>query len=247
MRKVVMLSVVLGVDGAHGIYAGVFNELSRINHRFVQRHSPPRTHSPQFGISCRPNCLRRFHLPSFSMRIYTVRDIAVGEEITLNYNAEWMTADRQKSLQGYGFQCRCPSCLDVKASDQRRVIIEREYSWDAVKKWILTYVTKRRGTTSMLLKHAEDGIRLIELEGLQGHDSYYENALMLMLSVLAAIGTDGERFRKYGLLLLKKWIAEGRNLGQMFETFQENIAGCWRVRYEAPTKPKKASKAARRK
>lgn len=169
------------------------------------------------------------------MRIYAVRDIAEGEELTLTYNGEWETPARQKSAQKYGFQCRCPSCLDAEASDRRRKRIAREYSESAVNQWIQIMAEVATGLqrTSVLpgiLRYAEEGIHLIEIEGLQAHHCY-RHVLMCMLCVLAAIGTDEERFRKYGLLLLKRWIAEGWNLGRRFEMFQKNIRDCSRLRY----------------
>ncbi|KAF9036932.1 SET domain-containing protein, partial [Hymenopellis radicata] len=83
-------------EGDAGAYSGVFDQLSRINH------------------SCGSNTTRRFHMPSFSMRLYATRDIRQGEEITANYDSVWeSTALRQAQMDRYGFRCTCSSCSNA--------------------------------------------------------------------------------------------------------------------------------------
>ncbi|KAJ7211798.1 hypothetical protein B0H12DRAFT_1276660 [Mycena haematopus] len=65
-----------------------------------------------------------FDMPSFSYRLYAVRDIPAGEELTYCYvDVEVPTAERQKSLEPYGFVCTCPACTDP-SSDARRASLE---------------------------------------------------------------------------------------------------------------------------
>ncbi|KAF9036935.1 hypothetical protein BDZ89DRAFT_1129974 [Hymenopellis radicata] len=107
-----------GAPGTFGTFTGVFLQLSRINH------------------SCGPNASRRFHMPSFSMRLYAYRDIAQGEEITISYHERvWECAvSRQQDLDSYGFRCSCPSCANAAESDRRRARIEARYNRESVKK-----------------------------------------------------------------------------------------------------------------
>ncbi|KAJ6466295.1 hypothetical protein C8R45DRAFT_485048 [Mycena sanguinolenta] len=88
------------------IYSATCKDISRLNH------------------SCSPNTDRVFDLPSLSFRLYAVRDIPAGEELTLSYvEVDVPTAERQKSLKPYGFTCTCAACTDP-SSDARRATIE---------------------------------------------------------------------------------------------------------------------------
>ena len=47
--------------------------------------------------------------------ILAKQDIAPGQEVTISYIDESMGYDdRQRALQDYGFQCRCPRCLSCR-------------------------------------------------------------------------------------------------------------------------------------
>ncbi|KAJ7686553.1 hypothetical protein B0H17DRAFT_1332780 [Mycena rosella] len=83
-------------------YSAVCKEISRLNH------------------SCCPNTTALFDMPSFSFRLFALRDIASGEELTYPYiDVTAPAAERQKALEPYGFRCTCPACRDP-TSDARR-------------------------------------------------------------------------------------------------------------------------------
>ena len=73
---------------------GIFLQASRLNH------------------SCMPNCTYSWNKNLKHHRVHAVRDIAVGEELTISY--VWILLDcaiRVKELMhGYGFVCDCPAC-----------------------------------------------------------------------------------------------------------------------------------------
>ncbi|KAF8996696.1 hypothetical protein BDQ17DRAFT_1544628 [Cyathus striatus] len=77
-------------------YTMVFKEISRVNH------------------SCLPNGIRKFDLPSFSLRVFASRNIKEKEEIFYSYFDNIIdyptAADRQEYLEPYGFTCSCASC-----------------------------------------------------------------------------------------------------------------------------------------
>ncbi|KAF8178680.1 hypothetical protein K438DRAFT_1604790 [Mycena galopus ATCC 62051] len=95
-----------GVTDETKEYSAICKDISRLNH------------------SCSPNTAPRFHMPSFSYRLYAVRDIAAGEELTYQYtDAGRPAAVRQAALKSYAFVCKCPACTDAPASDPRRAAI----------------------------------------------------------------------------------------------------------------------------
>ncbi|KAJ7350566.1 hypothetical protein DFH08DRAFT_995198, partial [Mycena albidolilacea] len=96
-----------GVKDETREYSAVCKDISRLNH------------------SCSPNTAPRFYMPSFSYRLYAVRDIAAGEELTYQYiTVDVPAAQRQVALKPYDFVCACPACTeDVPASDKRRKAI----------------------------------------------------------------------------------------------------------------------------
>ncbi|KAJ6466287.1 hypothetical protein C8R45DRAFT_1021183 [Mycena sanguinolenta] len=105
----------LGVDGLlpeksdlpsnMRMYSATCKDISRLNH------------------SCSPNTSAHFDKPSLSHRLYAVRDIPAGEELTFSYlDTENPTAERQKALKPYGFVCTCSACTDP-SSDARRATI----------------------------------------------------------------------------------------------------------------------------
>ncbi len=172
-------------------------------------------------------------MPSFSMRLFATRDIALGEEITLSYDAVWeRTVLRQKKLDFYGFRCRCPCCANAVDSDHRRARIEARYNQESIKKRItaIKLMPKGEGTNDILMKDINEGLRLFEEEGLEGH-WYYSTLLWYVCAVLSAIGTDGARFSKYCYALLRCYIAEGWDLGEMKSLFHKGVAPLHRLHY----------------
>ncbi|KAJ7716516.1 hypothetical protein B0H16DRAFT_456014 [Mycena metata] len=92
-----------GVQGVGGNYSAVCKDISRLNH------------------SCSPNTSTSFDLASLSYRLYAVRDIVAGEELTYQYtNVEVPASERRQVLKGYDFVCACAACKDAPASDVRR-------------------------------------------------------------------------------------------------------------------------------
>jgi hypothetical protein len=89
---------------------GVFSIASRINH------------------SCCPNAGYTWNSNLDSVTIHAIKDIAVGEEITISYVLPTMDLfQRWSALDGYGFVCHCPACTDPvrSASRERRELISR--------------------------------------------------------------------------------------------------------------------------
>ncbi|KAI0994927.1 hypothetical protein K3495_g13254 [Podosphaera aphanis] len=80
----------LGVNSNVG---GIFQNIARINH------------------SCLPNAVQYWNHLLGRETVYCVRQINVGEEITLSYHIGGPSATRQQVLfEQFGFECRCELC-----------------------------------------------------------------------------------------------------------------------------------------
>ncbi|KAJ7716515.1 hypothetical protein B0H16DRAFT_1388840, partial [Mycena metata] len=100
-----------GVKDGTGEYSATCKDISRLNHRQLMRSL----------TSCSPNTAPRFNMSSFSYRLYALRDIAEGEELTFQYtDVSQPAAQRNERLRPYGFICDCAACKDATASDARR-------------------------------------------------------------------------------------------------------------------------------
>ncbi|PBK71607.1 hypothetical protein ARMSODRAFT_781730 [Armillaria solidipes] len=133
------------VQSRIGTYAGVFKDLSRVNH------------------SCSPNIRRKFYMSSFSMQLRAARDIEEGEEIFTTYTQDLRpAADRAKGLAPYGIKCTCRACLDPAKSDPIRAAV-LNYSPPI----LLTSGGGARDAAVEILARIEE-------EGLQASDAYHE-------------------------------------------------------------------------
>ena len=119
----------------------------------------------RFNHSCLPNARYSWHAASGRMRIYALREIAIGEEIFVSYLSGRRVygschKDRQKELKRYIFTCACIACslpsLEQAASDARRKEIAR--IWDSVPLY-MPHQTADRLTAIIR------AIRLLEEEG----------------------------------------------------------------------------------
>jgi hypothetical protein len=122
------------LPGYPGQYAGVFRDISRINHRWV---------NSEIGFvvlllmwlyfrsdSCSPNALQRWDLSTFTCGIRALRPIRAGEQIFITYiDPSKPRQTRQDQLmRQYSFKCACPSCsLPASArSDWNRYLLYQD-------------------------------------------------------------------------------------------------------------------------
>jgi hypothetical protein len=93
----------------------------------------------RFNHSCSPNARYSWHAAGGRLRIYALREIAVGEEVNVSYLGGRHVygssrKDRQDRLKAYGFICACVVCSlpfsEQKVSNTIRVEIAR--IWESV-------------------------------------------------------------------------------------------------------------------
>ncbi|KAI0166925.1 SET domain-containing protein [Hypoxylon sp. FL1284] len=142
-------------DGVNPFYS-LFAEVSRANH------------------DCKPSCTYYFDHNNFFQKVLSVRDIAVGEELSIAYYDPLQThAARQEKLQKeWGFKCSCERCSanasSIAESDDRVKQIQRLW------KELDDHSTASKATP----EKAELLISLYEREGILGrlHEAYYRAA-----------------------------------------------------------------------
>ena len=98
----------LGTDAVEG---GIFLQASRINH------------------ACLPNCQHTWNAKRGEETIHAVRDIAVGEEITISYSDTGSSRKRRAGLkETFKIDCTCALCMlpkdELSLSDMRRKEIQ---------------------------------------------------------------------------------------------------------------------------
>ncbi|KAK7057595.1 aldehyde dehydrogenase [Favolaschia claudopus] len=144
-----------GVNDESADYCATCKLISRLNH------------------SCSPNTFPRFDIPSFSYRLYAVRDIAEGEELTFQYtHVVNATAKRQEALKPYDFTCSCTACKDP-GSDKRRAAISYFSQTDGV---LLTGSCLNETTFAQCEKQYK---RIVQ-EGLEHLPEYFDIMQLLM-------------------------------------------------------------------
>ncbi|KAK6865229.1 hypothetical protein PG990_005327 [Apiospora arundinis] len=148
-----------GVGDQEADFHSVFTEISRLNH------------------DCRPNCVYYFDPETLSNKVYAVRDIMVGEEITVSYidGFQTSTARRERLHEHWGFACGCPACTAepylMAESDSR--IEQILHLWGELDDYSPT------STKAPTPEKAELLIELYRLERLEGRlqEAYYRAAI----------------------------------------------------------------------
>ncbi|KAJ3515326.1 hypothetical protein NLJ89_g1837 [Agrocybe chaxingu] len=91
-----------------------------------QEYPPERSYSvvcdtgSRINHSCMPNVTTSFALASFSMQFVATREIKAGEQLFYSYCMVFQSAaDRQEELAPYGFECRCPACVNATPERDR--------------------------------------------------------------------------------------------------------------------------------
>ncbi|KAJ6593450.1 hypothetical protein B0H19DRAFT_908503, partial [Mycena capillaripes] len=157
-----------GMNDEVNMYSATCKYISRLNHRQV--------------YVCSPNTAPQFDMPSFSYRLYAVRDIAAGEELTFQYTPViFSAAARNEELKPYNFVCACRACTDAPISDARRATIA------AFVPNVLLWALNPALSDDWLLKKCISQLVMITTEGLQ-HLSAYFDATKAMMEVYICLG-----------------------------------------------------------
>ncbi|KAK0488459.1 hypothetical protein IW261DRAFT_350914 [Armillaria novae-zelandiae] len=173
-----------------GIYTGVWDKLSRLNH------------------SCSPNVCRKWNTASFSMQIRAMRDIKEGEELTTAYCAILHpAAERQTDLAAYGFRCTCAACSDPLKSDVKREGFSRRPVL------VSPFVGKGKAkgdwldpALNMLLEMEEEGVQA----------SLYYKATLYQLVMACVYMADKDKVLVYGHKLVALSRARGESMDATF-------------------------------
>ncbi|KAK0457342.1 uncharacterized protein EV420DRAFT_1644086 [Desarmillaria tabescens] len=178
-----------------GIYVGVWDKLSRLNH------------------SCSPNICRKWNAASFSMQIRAAHDIEEGEELTTAYCAILNpAAKRQTDLALYNFKCTCAACLNPSQSDVKREGFSHRPTL------IPPFVGKGKGKGDWL-DPALNMLADMEEEGVQA--SLYYKAILYQLATTCVYMGDKDRALMYGRKLAAISRARGESVDTNFTSFKK--------------------------
>ncbi|KAF7297914.1 SET domain-containing protein [Mycena chlorophos] len=175
-------------SGESAAYSAIGDAISRLNH------------------SCTPNTEPSFSLPQLAYRLYAVRDIAEGEELTWRYTDSLAPkAERDESHKPYGFTCDCPVCTDVEhiaESDARRLAISKFDPTSAIMEWA--------GNPSLpdnwIVKKCLEQLILLEKENLQ-HCYLYPISTRTIMDAYIMLG-DAQRASTWAANVKKRCWAE---------------------------------------
>ncbi|KAJ7290259.1 hypothetical protein C8J57DRAFT_1114289, partial [Mycena rebaudengoi] len=168
--------------GDDGVCTAVCNNISRANH------------------SCSPNATLQFYMPSFSYRLFAVRDIAAGEELTVTYTyLDCPAAERHAKLKNFRFTCTCASCTDVAASDARRARLLPDDTQSPFHAHMALWMRNHYLPRDWLLRVARVQLALLEREGLE-HLPLHAAALRALVEAYIRLG-DAQRASKWAARL----------------------------------------------
>ena len=173
--------------------------------------------------SCGGNVLRKFDTPSFALKIFAVRDIAVGEELTIGYCDDmWSTAERQISFAPYGFVCSCPHCLDPESdARRRRAVVESNLNFRDSK--VSAWSSDLSLSDDSLVQEVEELLAMMEKEGLQGTVEY-SFLLLHLYAVYSVVEIDNSSYSREKhecrLKLFDAWMARGQSEKRLLEFMQ---------------------------
>ena len=106
--------------------------------------------------------------------IYAIRDIGVGEEVTVSYIPLLKsTEERRGRLAQYGFVCQCEACRDDSGGDKRRKRIANRLE-DLEGK-----VGRRSENAVVSEKRAENAVELVGMVEKEGLGDYLSRAYHL--------------------------------------------------------------------
>ncbi|KAJ7198584.1 hypothetical protein GGX14DRAFT_536724 [Mycena pura] len=150
-------------------YGGVFPDISRANH------------------SCGLNTAVKWDLASFSVSMYSLRDVRAGEEIHNQYiDVLASRAERRAQLARYDFECMCVHCdlpdeAAVARSDAARAELR---NWRHLRPRLLPWVNDMCRADDTIIVSNLRALELIVQEGLYGMQVPFIEEIALSYAVL---------------------------------------------------------------
>ncbi|KAF7289261.1 Aldehyde dehydrogenase [Mycena indigotica] len=154
----------IGVDGLQPATAKTEYDMRVSSYSVISEHISRLNHS------CSPNTRPSFDRATFAQRLYAVRDIAAGEELTFQYiNVLAKKTERDEGLSPYAVVCACLACTEGTAeSDKSRSEIAGFKPTSSVLAWAVN----RQLPDDWLIKKYMILLDLIDKERLEHLDVY---------------------------------------------------------------------------
>ncbi len=144
-------------------------------------------------LSCIPNVHYHFHLKSFTVQFFALRDIKTGEQIFHSYcRANKTLEERKAKLALHGFECNCRVCANATPESDR---LRKNFETQITNFKTLALKKPLRGILEQALKLEKDMIK----EGLDIILNF--GSLLIFISwVYAKLGNmeESERYQRLG-------------------------------------------------
>lgn len=151
-----------------------------------------------------PNVAHFWDKPSFSLQFRALRYIKAGEELTVTYcDFTAPAAERQKTLEPYGFRCTCVACQNPTVSDLRRNMYlgSMPNLTD-----LIMWIANPRAPADQLRNRLLEQVRICEEEKLHG-DYRRTHSYLDLLILTYTLMADEENTLKYGRILGQQLLA----------------------------------------
>ncbi|KAI0007284.1 SET domain-containing protein [Xylariaceae sp. FL0662B] len=194
------------IDGANklGSHLGCYPEISRFNH------------------DCRPNL--NYRITNTTHTTVAVRDIAVGEELSISYiGMLYPRSERQKLLRHWGFNCTCAQCSGsaaaIAASDARITeigVLERA-------------LESTNETTDAVAVTPDTGARLVELYEAERLDVYVGEAYTRAALNYALFGDEvkAQQYARVAAEAMEREFGPGSGDARAMRVLAENPRAHW--------------------
>ncbi|KAF7289262.1 Aldehyde dehydrogenase [Mycena indigotica] len=202
-------------------------------------HSVVSEHISRLNHSCSPNTQPRFDFATFAHQLYAVRDIAEGEELTLQYVDILVNkTERAENLKPYAVVCTCTACTEnPRESDKRRSAIAS--FMPSVPVWAVN----RQLSDDWLIKKSLQILEFIEKEKVE-HVAMYNNATATVMDAYICLG-DRQNASKWAakVMIRHRWAEEYKRVEEFLDPDSPAYVQhpLWRLRVdENPTNAKGA-------
>ncbi|KAF7289257.1 Aldehyde dehydrogenase [Mycena indigotica] len=182
-------------DAKMSNYSATLEHISRLNH------------------SCSSNTQPRFDRATFAYKLYAVRDIAEGEELTFHYLDVLVNkTKRAEILRPYAVVCTCTACTEnPTASDKRRSAIAS--FMPSVPVWAVN----RELSDDWLIKKSLQILEFIEKEKVE-HVAMYSMVTCAVLDAYICLG-DRQNASKWAakVMIRHRWAEEYKRVEELLD------------------------------
>jgi hypothetical protein len=197
-------------------FGGVFFKINRCNH------------------SCGPNAAHKWVMSNLSSKLYALRDIEIGKEITSFYTDVTRSRDirRMELERNHRFTCACPHCSPVSLSGEKGidevVIQESDDIRHQLRNWLSTRPSYLKWSTDLC--RADDTVissHLLALSLIEKEKMHFlQHIFIEELAMSYAILGNDEKFEFWAKEFIQKCGVEDQERAKEFKSWLEDRRKC---------------------